>query len=52
MVMGRSYKQGRTIGRMGMSSDVRPSNRAEVGLALPGIIGIIILFFIVIGVFL
>jgi len=52
MPMGKAYKHGRTIGRAGMNTDIGMSNKAEVGMALPGLVGLIILFLIVIGVFL
>ena len=52
MPMGKAYKHGRTIGRAGMNTDIQMSNKAEVGMALPGLIGLMILFLIVIGVFL
>ena len=50
MPMGKAYKHGRTIGRAGMNTDIQMSNKAEVGMALPGLIGLMILFLIVIGV--
>ena len=51
MPMGKAYKHGRTIGRAGMNTDIQMSNKAEVGMALPGLIGLIILFLIIVGVF-
>jgi hypothetical protein len=51
MVMGKAYKHGRTIGRAGMNTDIGMSNKAEVGMALPGLIGVIIIGLLIVGVF-
>lgn len=47
-MIGKSYKHGRTIGRAGMNTDVRMSNRAESGLGMIGVLGIIIVLGIIV----
>lgn len=51
MVMGRSYKMGRTIGRAGMNNDIRMSNKAEVGFGVVGLTFLLIILLVMIGVF-
>jgi hypothetical protein len=43
MVMGRSYKAGRHMGRMGQDSSMRMTNKAEVGFGMVGMAGMILL---------
>jgi hypothetical protein len=43
MVMGRSYKAGRHMGRMNQDSSIRMTNKAEVGFGMVGIFFIVIL---------
>ena len=52
MVMGRSYKAGRTLGRVGLDSSMRMTNKAEVGFGLVGVIVMGIIVLVIIGVFL
>lgn len=49
---GKSYKIGRQMGRIGMDSRQRMTNRAEVGFGMVGTISIIVLFLLVLAVFL
>lgn len=49
---GRSYKAGRHMGRMGLDSRQRMTNRAEVGMGCAGLIGIAIVFFLLLAVML
>lgn len=51
MIGKTAYNFHRQSGRMIMDSRQRMTNRAEAGMAMPGLIGIIILALIVIGVF-
>ena len=50
--MGRSYRAGRHMGRMGQDSSMRMTNRAEVGFGMVGVLGFAFILFIIIGVFL
>ena len=51
MVMGRSYKMGRTMGRMSQDSSMRMTNKAEVGFGMVGMFVIGMFILIMIGVF-
>ena len=50
-MLGRSYKIGRHMGRMGMDTSQRMTNRAEVGFGMVGTLSIIILVLMVIVLF-
>lgn len=50
-MFGRAYKAGRHMGRMGMDSSQRMSNRAEVGFGMVGTASIIALAVILIALF-
>jgi len=52
MVMGRSYKAGRHMGRMSQDSSMRMTNKAEVGFGMVGVLGMGIIILLIIGVFL
>ena len=52
MVMGRSYKMGRTMGRMSQDSSMRMTNKAEAGFGMVGLLGMAIIILLIIGVFL
>jgi len=52
MVMGRSYKMGRTMGRMSQDSSMRMTNKAEVGFGMVGMVALGIIALLMIGVFL
>jgi len=52
MVMGRSYRAGRHMGRMGQDSSMRMTNRAEVGFGMVGMLGFAFILLLIIGVFL
>ena len=49
MVMGRSYKAGRHMGRMGQDPSMRMTNKAEVGFGMVGTLSLIILAIIILG---
>ena len=49
---GKSYKIGRQMGRMGMDSRQRMSNKAEIGFGKVGTMAIIILIVLMVAVFL
>jgi hypothetical protein len=51
MVMGRSYKAGRTMGRMGQDTSMRMTNKAEVGFGMVGVFVLGIFVLILIGLF-
>ena len=48
-MFGRSYKIGRHMGRMGMDSNQRMTNRAEVGMGCVGLIGIAMVFLLILA---
>lgn len=50
-MLGKSYKHGRTLGRAGMNTDIRMSNKAEVGMAFPALIVLVVLFLIFFSLF-
>jgi len=52
MVMGRSYKAGRHMGRMSQDSSMRMTNKAEVGFGMVGMLAMGIVILLIIGVFL
>lgn len=52
MVMGRSYKAGRTMGRMSQDTSMRMTNKAEVGFGMVGVIVLSVIILLMIGVFL
>ena len=49
MVMGRSYKIGRTMGRMSQDSSMRMTNKAEVGFGVVGLTFLLIILLVIIG---
>ncbi len=51
-MIGRSYKMGRTMGRMSQDSSMRMTNKAEVGFGMVGVLGMGIIILLIIGVFL
>ena len=51
MVMGRSYKAGRTMGRMSQDSSMRMTNKAEVGFGMVGMFMLAMFILLMIGVF-
>jgi hypothetical protein len=51
MVMGRSYKAGRHMGRMSQDSSMRMTNKAEVGFGMVGMFMFAMFILILIGVF-
>jgi hypothetical protein len=50
-MLGKSYKMGRTVGRAGMNTDIRMSNKAEVGFGAVGLTFLLIILLVMIGVF-
>lgn len=46
-MFGRAYRAGRHMGRMGMDSSQRMSNRAEVGMGCVGLIGVAMVFLLI-----
>jgi len=44
MVMGRSYKAGRHMGRMSQDPTMRMTNKAEVGFGMVGLFFIVLIF--------
>jgi hypothetical protein len=52
MVMGRSYKAGRTMGRMNQDTSMRMTNKAEVGFGMVGMIVIVFVFLGILSLFL
>jgi hypothetical protein len=51
MVMGKSYKAGRHMGRMSQDSSMRMTNKAEVGFGMVGMFMFAMFILILIGVF-
>lgn len=49
---GKSYQVGRHMGRMGMDSRQRMSNKAEIGFGKVGTMAVIILLLLMLALFL
>lgn len=49
MPMGKAYKHGRTIGRAGMNTDIRMTNKAEAGFGMAGMIGFVLVIAVILA---
>jgi hypothetical protein len=51
MVMGKSYKAGRHMGRMSQDSSMRMTNKAEVGFGMVGMFVLAMFVLVIVGLF-